>query len=142
MLLIIQIIKLDLHHFDLGVLGQDLLQHICPIMERDSEVTDLPFLFQLQRSFISTAFFKESKIVRALRMHQIEVKIIHAARLQLTLKKRTDVLFRFKKEIRQFIGEYVSVAGITACQAFAESRLAESSQVSLSPPRYPCAVSK
>ena len=77
-----------------------LLQHVCPVMERDSEVTDLSFLFQLQRSFISTSFFKEIKIVRALRVHQIEVEIIHAARLQLTLKKRTDVLFRFKKQVQ------------------------------------------
>ena len=42
---IIQVVKLNLHHFHLGIFGQDLLQHLRSVMKRDTKVPDFALRF-------------------------------------------------------------------------------------------------
>lgn len=42
---VIQIIELNLNHFNLRILSQYLLQDFRPVMERNPKMPDLPFFF-------------------------------------------------------------------------------------------------
>ena len=64
------------------------------------------------------AGFEKFIIFRILGMHQIKVKVVHAARLQLAFKEGTDILFLLKIKIGQLIRQDVAVSRVTAGQAF------------------------
>ena len=38
---IVGVVELDLHHLDLGIGGEDLLQHLRPVVEGDAHMADL-----------------------------------------------------------------------------------------------------
>ena len=63
------------------------------------------------------AAFEFCKVFRTLGMHQIKIKIFHAAPRKLVFKKRPDLLFLFKEKRRQFIGKDIAVPGMPAGQA-------------------------
>ena len=92
---IVQVVKLDLYHFHLRVLGQNLFQHLRTVMEGDAKMPDFTLRLQFQRRLIGTALFEVSEVVRALGVHQIEVEIVDTAGVQLALKQRPDILLLF-----------------------------------------------
>ena len=86
-ILIIQIIKLYLNHLNLRIFRQDLIQHLCRIMKGHTHMTYFSFLLKLKGRFICPAGLEVWEVSGTLRMHQIKIKIVYAAGLQLTLKK-------------------------------------------------------
>ena len=42
-IIVIHVVKLNLYHLNLRVLGQNLIQYLCPVMERNTHMTDLSF---------------------------------------------------------------------------------------------------
>ena len=60
-ILIVQIVELDLDNLDLWILGKNLIQSFCLVVEGNSEMMDLTLFFQLESSFISVTFFKVFK---------------------------------------------------------------------------------
>ena len=63
------------------------------------------------------------KLCRVLCMHQIDVKIVNAAPLQLILKERADFLFLVKIHTCQLVDKQVSVPWIATGQTLAERKL-------------------
>ena len=55
-------------------------------MKENTEMTDFALGLQHKGWFISTAFLKMTVSVRSLRAHEIEIKIVHAACVQLALE--------------------------------------------------------
>lgn len=82
-------------------------------MERDSKMTNLSFLFQFEGGFICITFFEIFKIFCCLGMHQVKIKVIYSAGLQLFFKKRSDIFLFFEIRICQFIRQDITVPGIS-----------------------------
>ena len=87
------------------MLGQDHIQYIRFIMEGNPKMTDQPFLLKGVGGFVCLASFEFLIVVFILRVHQIEIKVIHAAPGKLLFKKRTDILLLLEIRISQFIGQ-------------------------------------
>ena len=128
---IVQIVELDLHDLDLRIIVEDPLQHIGAVMEGNAHMAHLAFRLQRKSSFISTAVFKMVVGPPSLGVHEIKVKVLHAAGVQLLLEERADVLFLLKVVSRQLIGQKVTIPGIAAGQPGAESRLAPAAQIAV-----------
>ncbi len=116
-IIVIQIIELDLHDFNLRILRQDAVQDIRLIMETDAHMPDPAFFFQFKCCFISTAPLELVIICQALGMHQIKIEIIHTAPLQLFLEEWADILLFLKIRFRQFVRQQKTLPGIPARQA-------------------------
>ena len=67
-----------------------------------------------KRRFIGAAGLEMLKIFHALRVHQIEVEIVHAAGGELAFKKGPDVRLRFEKVRRQLVGQNIVLTRIAA----------------------------
>ena len=130
-IVVIQIVELDLYHLDLGILRQDLLQHLRSVVEGNAHMAHLPLLFQGKGRLISAAALKVLEDLRALGVHQIVIEIFHAAGGKLALKQRTDVLLLLEIEIGQLVGQRIPVAGITAGQTFLQRQLALALQIAV-----------
>ena len=115
----------------MGVLGEDLLQHLRPVMEGNAEVPDLPLRFQLQRRLIGPAAFEHGEVFHTLGVHQVEVKVVHAAGFQLALEEGANVLLLFEVEVGQLVGENITVAGIAAGQTLPQGQLAFAAQIAV-----------
>ena len=123
-ILVVEIIELDLHDLDLRILGQNTFQHLRRVMEGNPDMPDLSLLFQVERRLIGAAAPELFKIFTRLRVHQIEVEILHAACLELALKEGTDVLLFLEIGLGQFVGENERLARMALDEAVAQRRLA------------------
>ena len=103
--LVVHIVELDLHDFDLRVLGENHIQHLGLVVEGNAEVADFAFLFQFHCRFISLAAHVFGVVVAILGMHQVKVEIVHPAPFELVFKERPDVLLLFEIGIGQLVGE-------------------------------------
>ena len=130
-IVIIQIVKLDLNHFNLGIFCQNLLKDVRPVVEGDPEVTELSFFFQFKSRLICVAFFEIFKILCRLGVHQIKIKVVYSAGLQLAFKHRPDVFLFLKIRACQLIRQNIPVTGIPAGQTFTDRRLAFPVKISM-----------
>ena len=53
--IVVQVVELDLHDLDLRVLGQDLVQHLGAVVERDAHMADLALGFQREGRLVGAA---------------------------------------------------------------------------------------
>ena len=111
---VVHIVELDLHHLDLGVLRQDMVQHLRPVMERDAHMANLALGFQGEGGLIGPVRFEIGELLLVLGVHEIKVKVVHAAGLQLTLEEGADVRLRLKEKVGQLVGEHIPLPGIAA----------------------------
>ena len=111
--LIIHVVELDLHDLDLRMLGQDHVQHLGLVMEGDAKMADLSLGLQLQCCFISPTALELWIVVPILGVHQVKVKIIYAAGLQLTFKEGEDILFASEIGLRQLVRQEEFAPGMT-----------------------------
>ena len=130
-IVIVNIIELDLHDFDRGILCQDLLEQLGAAMKRNADVADLALFLQSKRRLISAAGLEMAIVLQALRMHEVEIKIIDAAGLELALEHRADVRLGLEKVLRQLVRQDVAVAQITARQAGLERLFALALQIAV-----------
>ena len=86
-------------------------------MKENAEMTDFALGLQHKDWFISTAFLKMTIRVLSLRVHEIEIKIIHAVCVQLALEERANNCFGSGEVADQLVRQNVVVAGIMAGQA-------------------------
>ena len=85
-------------------------------MKENDEMTDFALGLQHKGWFISTAFLKMTVSVRFLRVHEIEIKIVHVACVQLALEERANICFGSGEVADQLVRQNVMVAGIMAGQ--------------------------
>ena len=130
--LIIQIVKLDLNHFDLRILGKDRIQNFCSVVEGNSHMFYFSFFFQCKSSLVCMALFKVFKDLRTLCMHQIIIKILYSTGFQLLLKKRTDIFLFLEIEICQFIGKNKLISFMSVSEACLNSFLTFSLKITMS----------
>ena len=121
---IVQIIELDLHDLDGRIVGQNLLQHGGAVMERDAHMADLALGLEGEGRLIGAAVPVVLVVCHALGVHQIKVKVVHAAGCKLALKERADVLFLFKIGPAQLVGQDIVLPRVTAGQALLQGQLA------------------
>ena len=127
----VHIVQLDLHHLDLGIFGEDLVQNWGFIVEGDAKVLDFTFCEQFQRSLVTTQGFVPPEAVGILGMHQVEVKILHTAGFQLLLEQGTDILVFLDEVAGEFIDQDVLVPGIAGGQAFFQRKFALAAQIAV-----------
>ena len=111
---------------------QYLLKYLCPVVERDAEMSDLPLCLESISYLIGIATLEFREDILVLRMHQIEIKVIYTAGLELTFKKRPDFFFLIKVMGRKLVGENIPFTGIPAGEAFLQCRLALTSHITVS----------
>ena len=90
-IVVIQIIELNLNDLDLRIFRQYLFENVRAIVERDAHVANLALFFQFKRRFIGAALLEALEFIGVLRVHQLIIKVIRAARLELLLEQRANL---------------------------------------------------
>lgn len=121
---IVQIVELDLHDLDLRVLGQNLVEHLSAVMERDAHVAHLALGLQLERRLVGAAVLEVLVVCRPLRVHEVEVEIVNAAGFELALEEGADVRLGLEEALGQLVGQDVLVTAMAARQALFQRQLA------------------
>ena len=126
-IVVVHIVELQLHGLELRVFGQDAVEHLRAVVERDADMAHLALGLERKRRFIGAASLEMLKIFHALRVHQIEV----AAGGELAFKKGADVRLRFEKVRRQLVGQNIVLTRIAARQAGLQRRFAPPIQIAV-----------
>ena len=92
-------------------------------MEGQSDMAYLALLFEGKRSFIGIAGPEFFKNLLVLRVHEVEIEILHAARLQLALEKGTDVCLGMEIRTGQLIGQNKRITRIAFGKTFPDGDL-------------------
>ena len=122
--IVVQVVELDLHDLNLRVLGQDLVQHRGAGVERDAHMAHLALGFQLERRLVGAAVLEMLVVGRPLGVHEVEVKVIDTAGLELALEEGTDIRLRLEVALAQLIGQDVVFPIMAAGQALFQGQLA------------------
>ena len=130
-IVVVHIVELQLHGLELRVFGQDAVEHLRAVVERDADMAHLALGLERERRFIGAAGLEMLKIFHALRVHQIEVEIVHAAGGELAFKKGADVRLRFEEVRRQLVGQNIVLTRIAARQAGLQRRFAPPVQIAV-----------
>ena len=128
---VIGVVELDLHDFDLGIEREDLVEHVGSIVEGEPDVPDLPLLFQLERRFVGAAAAELPEVLRVLRMHEIKIEILHPAPCELFFKEGADIRLALEIGIGELIREYETLARVALYEALADRRFALSGKISV-----------
>ena len=116
-IIVVDVVELDLHDLNFGILGQNALEHLGAVVERDADVANFALFFERRRRLICAALLEVVIVDKTLRVHQIEVEILDATDLELALEKRANVCLGLEIVRRQLVGQDVLLARIAACQA-------------------------
>ena len=130
-IVIIKIIELKLNHLYFWMFAQNPVQHLCTVMKRDAEMTDLALLFKRISRLIGVAALKLFIHNRVLRVHEVEVKIIHTACFKLTVKQWYDVILTLKIRSGELVGQRVFAARVFACKTLTDGCFALALNVSV-----------
>ena len=129
--LIVQIVELNLNHLNLGIFRQNLIQNLGGVVEGNAQMADFSLRFQLQGCLIGPGLLVLLEALPALGVHQVKVKILYTAGLQLALEQGADILLLLKVVSGQLVGQDVAVPGVPGGQAFLQGQLAFSVDVSM-----------
>ena len=113
----VRIVQLQLHHFDLGPLAEDLVQHPGTVVEGHTHMADLALGFQLLNDVISPGIGEFLMADGGIGMEEIEVKVVNAAFFQLVLKQGPDFFLRLELGGRQLVGQHILLPGIPGGEA-------------------------
>ena len=125
-------VKLDLHHLDVRLLGEDFFQQSGLVVEGDADVPDAALRFQLPGHGEGVAGAVFGIILRVHGVHQVKVEVVHPAGLQLREKQGPNFLLAFEKAVGELVRQQVTFAGVAVGQAVAQSGLAFAVQVTVS----------
>ena len=125
----IGVVELDLHKFQLRVVGEDLVQHGGLVVEGHAHVAHLSLGFQLLHCLKSAAGREFFVIVGVQCVEQVVVEILHAAGVQLGLQKGADVRLGLETAVGQLVGQRVGAAGMPLHQRGADGGLAFAVQI-------------
>ena len=106
-ILIIQVVELKLDNFNLGILRQNLVQHLCPVVEGQAHMAHLPLRLQLESGFVGTAGLVLFEGIPVLGVHQIKVKVVNATVLQLLPEQGADVFLLLEIAVGQLVRQQV-----------------------------------
>ena len=87
-------------------------------------MADFSLAFEGEGGLIRAAGLIMRIVARALRVHEVKVKIIHAAGLELAFEERADVLLLFEEVPRELVRQDVALARIAARETCADGQLA------------------
>ena len=130
-IVVVQIVELDLHHLDVRIVGEDLLQHLGGVVEGDAHMAHLALRLQPERRLVCMALPEMGIVPRPLRVHQIKVEVFHAAGRQLALKEGPDVRLGLEEVGRQLVRQDVALPGIAAGETLPQRRLALALQIAV-----------
>lgn len=130
-ILVVGVVELDLHHLDLGILGEDLLQDGGLVVEGDAYVADEALLLQGEGGLIGPAALELGEVAAALGVHQIEVEVVHAAGGQLAAEEGLDIRLGLEIGVGELVGEEKAVPGIAAGQRLPDGQLALAADVAV-----------
>ena len=129
--LVVHIIELNLHDLDLRVLGQDRVQHLGLVVEGDAKVADPALLLEFPGCFVGPTALVFLVYVPVLRVHQIKIKIVHAAGGELLFKEGANILLLLEVSRRQLVGQQEPVPGIALDEAPLDGGFALSHQIAV-----------
>ena len=122
--LVIDVVKLNLDDFNLGIFGEDLIKNLGFIVEGNAEMANFSLVPQRHDRFIGVHLLVLGKQILILGVHQVKIEIIYAAGFQLLLEEGTDVLVFLNVVAGQLVGQNVRLPGITGSQALFQRDLA------------------
>ncbi len=91
----------------------------------------LALFFELKRLLVCAAFLEFNKIIVVLRVHQIKIKIVHAAYFKLAFKEGAHIRLGLEKACRQLVGKNVLLARITVDKALAQRLFALTAEITV-----------
>ena len=95
-IVVVHVVELQLHKFQLRPVGQDLIQHLGAVVEGYTHMAQLALRLQLLGDVIGAGVLIFPVALGAHGVHQVEVKVFHAAGFQLVFNQGADVRFGFK----------------------------------------------
>ena len=125
----VKVVELQLHAFDLGVLGQDLVQDLGGVVEANAKVTHAAVAYQLVGLLIGTEALVLGVALAALRVHEQQVEVLDAAGGKLLLKQWDNLLGAVEVAVGELVHQEVLVAGVAAGERLADGGLALALQV-------------
>ena len=129
---VVHVVELDLHHLDVRIVRQDLLQHLRPVVEGNAHVANFALCLQREGRLIGPALLVVGVVAGTLGVHQVEVKVIYTAGIQLALEEGADVRLGLEVVGRELVRQNVAVARIPAGQARLQRRFALLLQIAVS----------
>ena len=121
---VIHIVELQLHDLHLGIVGQNLLQHLGTVVEENAHMADLALGLEGEGRLVGAALLIVAVVACTLRMHQVIIKVFHAAGRQLAFKQGADIGLGLKEVAGQLVGQDIAIPGIAAGQAGLQRRFA------------------
>ena len=109
----VHIVELNLYDLDLRVFVQNLIEHPRAVVEGHADMAYLALCFQGKGSLIGTARLEMLEAFCILRVHQIEVKVLHTAGRKLRFKQWANVLLFFELVFGQLICQDIAFARIS-----------------------------
>ena len=127
----VNVVELYLHDLDLGVGGKYLVKHLGAVVEGKPDMLYLSLGFEGERRLVCAAFFEFFEYRFVLRVHEIKIKVVNAARFKLALEKGTDIFFAVEEVACQLVGKDVALARVALCQPFAHRYFAFAAEISV-----------
>ena len=100
-------------------------------MERNAHVAHLALGLEREGCFIRAAGIEAIVIRVSLRVHQIKIKILHAAGVELIFKARADIRLGLEEIRRQLVRQHIAAARIAAGETGLQRRLALALQIAV-----------
>ena len=116
----VEIVELELHDLKLRVVCQNTVQHLRAVVEGEADVADLALFFQRKRGLEGAAVDEMLQVLRAQRVHEIEIEIVEPAGFELGLEQRQDIRLGFEEAAGELVCEHVAVARVALCDRLAE----------------------
>ena len=82
-IVVVHIVELDLNYLYVRIFRKDLIKDFRLVVERKPDMADFSFRLELERGLVSPAGLERLVILTVLRMHQVEVEVVHSTGLKL-----------------------------------------------------------
>ena len=130
-IVVIDIIKLDLHEFELRVFGKYRFQHLRFIVEGNAQMPYFPLAAQLYRLFIGAAALEMLVPFAVLCVHQIEIEIVHAHYFELAFEEGAHLGFIPEIVAGELVGKHEGIPRVAVHNAFAHCDFAFAAQITV-----------
>ena len=94
-------------------------------------MADLALGLQGEGRLIGPAIPEVAEVPGMLRVHQVEIEVLHAAGLQLALKEGADVCLGLEVAAGELIRQHIAVSGVAAGETVPQGRLALALQIAV-----------
>ena len=129
--LVVQVVELQLHEFELRLLGEDAVEHLRLVVEGHAEVPHAALAPELRYDLEGPGLAVEVVALDAHGVQQVVVEVVHAAAFELLLKKGQHVLAGLEHAGGELVRQDVALARVTRGEAVSDRKLALAVEVAV-----------